>query len=609
VDDELLAYYEGELRFLRESGAEFARRYPKVAARLQLDPHGTYDPHVERLLEGCALLTARVRKKLDDEYPEITEGLLEVLYPHLLRPTPPMTIVQFLPGPDPSAMAGGHQVSTGTSLISPPIDRSPVRFRTAYPVTLWPIEVAEARLLSGRVDDPARPPGATGLLRLTLRGMGGQPVPDRIDRLRFFLDGDTALALGIYELLHACVIKVVARLRNASGAAIDLPLAEDAIRPVGFEPDEGLVPYSRRSFPGYRLLQEFFAFPAKFHFVDVIGLDRLKGRGGASTLELLLFLDRVPGGLSEVDPEHFKLGCTPAVNLFTLTAEPITLDQAHHEYRLIPDVHRQGTTEVYSVDSVRLAASYLEEAVPIPPFHEARDPDPEAAWRRTSWYAVRRPSPRRGDSGTEVSLVFVQPDFEPSRAKEGVVTAEVTCTNRDLADRLPFGGDRGDLQMEAPGPIGRIRCLRKPTPTRRPRLGGDLHWRLISMLSLNHLSLAGSADGLEALRSVLTLHDPADSAVSRQQIAGISKISSRRVAGRVPGGGPGGAVCLGQEIAVEFDESHFVGSGSLLLAAVLERFLGSYATINSFTRLVARTRQREGILKRWPPRAGDRTLL
>lgn len=609
MDDELLAYYEGELRFLRESGAEFARRYPKVAARLQFDQHGTYDPHVERLLEGCALLTARVRKKLDDEYPEITSGLLEVLYPHLLRPMPPMTLVQFQLGPDPAGLAGGFQVASGTGLVSPPIDRSPVRFRTAYPVTLWPIEVAETKLLPGRVDDPARPPRATGLLRLTLRGSGGQPFPAGIDRVRFFLDGDTAQALAIYELLFTCVVKAVARARDAAGEAIDVPLPDDALRPVGFEPEEGVVPYSRRSFPGYRLLQEFFAFPTKFHFVDVVGLDRLRGRGASNAVELLFFLDRVPAGLSDVDPENFKLGCTPAVNLFTLTAEPITLDQAHHEYRLIPDVHRQGTTEVYSVDSVRLAASYLHEAVPVPPFHESRDPDPESSWRRTSWYAVRRPSPRRGDPGTEVSLVFVQPDFEPSRAGAGVVTAEVTCTNRDLADRLPFGGDRGDLEMEAPGPIGRIRCLRKPTPSRRPRLLGDLHWRLISTLSLNHLSLVDSAEGIEALRSVLALHDPADSAVSRQQIAGIVGLSSRRVAGRVPGVGPGGAVCLGQEVTVEFDETHFVGSGALLLAGVLERFLGSYATLNSFTRLVARTRQREGVLKRWPPRAGDRTLL
>ncbi|QDV32770.1 type VI secretion system baseplate subunit TssF [Tautonia plasticadhaerens] len=609
MDDELLAYYEGELRFLRESGAEFARRYPKVAARLQLDPHGTSDPHVERLLEGCALLTARVRKKLDDEYPEITAGLLEVLYPHLLRPTPPMTIVQFLPGPDPAGVAGGYEVVAGTGLISPPVENSPVRFRTAYPVTLWPIEVAEAKLLTGRVDDPARPPRATGLLRLTLRGAGGRPIPGGIDRLRFFLDGDTAPVLGIYELLSTCVVKVVARIRDPSGGATDVPLPDDALRAVGFGPDEGMIPYSRRSFPGYRLLQEFFAFPAKFHFVDVIGLDRLGGLGPSTSVEILLFLERVPAGLPDVEKENFKLGCAPAVNLYTLTAEPITLDQAHHEYRLIPDVHRQGTTEVYSVDSVRLAASYLHEAVPVPPFHESRDPDPESPWRRTSWYAVRRPSPRRGDLGTEVSLVFVQPDFEPSREGEGVVTAQVTCTDRDLADRLPFGGDRGDLEMEAPGPIGRIRCLRKPTPTRRPRLGGDLHWRLISTLSLNHLSLVDSAEGIEALRSVLTLHDPADSAVSRQQIAGIVGLSSRRVAGRVPGVGPGGAVCLGQEVTVEFDETHFVGSGALLLASVLERFLGSYATLNSFTRLVARTRQREGILKRWPPRAGDRTLL
>lgn len=609
MDDELLTYYEGELRFLRESGADFARRFPKVAGRLLLGEDGSEDPHVERLLEGCALLTARVRKKLDDEYPEITAALLEVLYPHLLRPLPPMTIVQFLPGADPAALGGGHEISAGTPLVSPPIDRAAVRFRTAYPVLLWPIELAEARLMSGRIDDPARPAGATGVLRLTLRGTGDQPVPAGIDRLRFFLDGDTALAHGLYELLFTCVRRVVIRSRFASGQTRDVELPNDAIEPVGFAPDEALIPYSSRSFPGYRLLQEFFAFPSKFHFVDVIGLDRARGPEPIASLELLVFLDRVPPGVPDVDPENFRLGCTPAVNLFETMAEPITLDQAHHEYRIIPDVHHPTTTEVYSVDSVRLASSYLNEPTTIPPSYDLSPPADGSSARRTSWFSVRRPSARLGDSGTEVSLVFVEPDFEPGRPGNGVVSARVTCSNRNLADRLPFGGDRGDLDMEAPGPVGRIRCLRKPSPARRPRLGGDLQWRLISTLSLNYLSLVDSAEGLDALRAVLSLHDPADSAVSRQQIAGITRVNSRRVAGRVPDGGPGGAVCLGQEITIEFDETHFVGSGALLLAAVLERFLGTYTTINSFTRLVACTRQREGILKRWQPRAGDRMLL
>ena len=182
-----------------------------------------------------------------------------------------------------------------------------------------------------------------------------------------------------------------------------------------------------------------------------------------------------------------------------------------------------------------------------------------------------------------------------------------TCTNRDLPARLPFGGDQSDFELESPGPISRVRCLRKPTPTLRPRLGRGAQWPLISYLSLNHLSLADSEQGLDALRAILRLCDLADGAANRQQIDGITGVASRRTAGRT--GRDGRAVCLGVEVSLEFDEAHFVGGGVFLLASVLERFLGTYTTINSFTQLVARTRRREEVLKRWPPRAGDRTLL
>ncbi len=609
MDQELLSYYESELRFLRAMGAEFARRFPMIAGRLQLEEDKCEDPHVERMIEGCALLTARIRKKLDDEYPEITAAMLEMLYPHLLRPQPSMSIAQFLPIPNHKAMANGYRIDPGTIIVSESLEKAECRFRTVYPVQLWPLELSVARLLPDRVGDPAKPPGASALLQWTLNRTTDEPIPPNFDRLRIFLDGEAITTFSLFELLLIHVRKIVLRGRGEDGVADDLVLPVESLRPVGFELDEGMVPYPNRSFPGYRLLEEYFGFPQKFLFFDLHGLEAVAKQNWTGAIEVLFFLDEVPGTLTEVSPSNFRLGCSPVVNLFELTADPIILDQVQHEYRVIGDVQRPDTTEIYSVDSVHLASSFMDDPVLILPFHAPSRPSEQDRPSEMFWTATRRPSPRRGDAGTEIYLSLVDPTFQLRHAVDGVLTARVTASNRDLPSKLPFGGDQGTMNLEASGPIGRVRLLTKPTPTRRPQSGRLLHWRLISTLSLNHLSLVDSAEGLDALRLVLQLHDPTNSAITRQQIDGIVRASGRQVAGRIPGRVGIGNVGLGQEISLTFDEDQYVGSGAVLLAAVLERFFGMYSTINSFTQLVAKTQQREGVLKRWPPRAGARPVL
>ena len=322
---------------------------------------------------------------------------------------------------------------------------------------------------------------------------------------------------------------------------------------------------------------------------------------------MLFFLNRSPRGDLSVQPENFKLGCAPVVNLFTTVAEPIRLSQTKFAYRVVPDVHRPLATEVYSIDSVTSTGAFLDEAIRYEPFysvrHSRQDRRPPA-----SYYQTRRPSLKKDDPGTEVELSFVDPEFNPRLPACETITVQVTCTNRDLPSRLPFGGEQGDFELDAQAPLSRVRCLRKPTRPLRPPLGRGAQWRLISHLSLNHLSVADGGASLDALREILMVHDFADSAVSRQQISGITGISHRRTTGR-NGRKIGNVVCLGIEVTVEFDETHYVGSSAFLLACVLERFLGLYASINSFTQLVAKTKQREEVLRRWPPRAGERTLV
>jgi type VI secretion system protein ImpG len=321
--------------------------------------------------------------------------------------------------------------------------------------------------------------------------------------------------------------------------------------------------------------------------------------------QILILLNRMPRLEQPVTRETFRLGCTPVINLFSQTAEPMRLSQAQTEYRVYPDIRRQAATEVYSVDSVRSTSPATDEVTVFEPFYSFRHAA-EGERQRAFWYGTRRPSAKKGDNGTEVYLSFVNLDFQPALPPVETLVIHTTCTNRDLPGKLPFGGDRGEFEYEGAAPLARIRCLTKPTETLRAPLRRGTQWRIISHLALNYLSL--TSDGCDALQEILKIYNFADSSSIRQQIDGIAALDSRQVVGR-PRSMPWNGFCRGLEVTVTFDEEKYVGAGVFLFAAVLERFFGLYTTLNSFTQLVARTRQREEPLKKWPPRAGEQILL
>ncbi len=621
--DELLTYYERELVYLRQLGGEFAQKYPKIAARLLLEPDKCEDPHVERMIEAVAFLASRIHLKIDDEFPEITESLLSVLYPHYLAPIPSMSIVQFVVDPVQTRLTAGHEIPRDSVLVSRPIQGTPCRFRNSYTVTLWPLEITAAVMEPPERIDP-RNRNLGGVLRISLRCLNDTKLSDLkigqgeksrpLDRLRFYLDGDSQLIYSLYELLFSQCTAVELRPVNFKPLPGKRPpspvfLTPGNLFPVGFGEMEGLLPYPSRSFYGYRLLSEFFAFPEKYLFFEITGLDQAARAGFGDQFDLLLtFRDRAASKLT-VDASNFKLGCTPIVNLFRKTAEPIQLTQQQNEYQVIPDIHRQMATEIYSVDMVQTLDPSLQVSKEYFPFYSIRHNARNKA-EETFWYAMRRSSPRKEDPGTEIYISLVDMAMNPRVPAVETLVIQATCTNRDLPGKLPFGLREGDFELEGAQAMSRVRCLKKPTNTLRPPLRSSLHWRLISHLSLNYLSIVeGNIHGEpEALREILMLYDFMDSPATRKQIMGITKVGSRRVV-RQTGSHIGTGLVRGVETTLEFDEEQFVGSGVFLFASVLEKFLGLYASVNSFNQLVARTAQREGILLRWPPRAGEQILL
>ena len=610
MNDELLPYYNRELAYLRRLGAEFSKAHPKIAGRLMLGPETVEDPHVSRLVESVAFLNARIRRKLDDEFPELTDALLGVLYPHHIAPIPSMAIVQFECDPE---LAAAYDVPQGTMLETDPIHGEPCRFRTCYSTRLFPIRVEQARIFPTPFKAPKTPRSGNcvAVLQISLRCMTDAATFALLapETLRFFLKGQGQLAFPLYETILNDVAEVAIATSTRDTAPLVLP--PSCLVPVGFESDQGLLPYSERSFVGYRHISEFFAFSSKYLFFDLAGIDRSKLEQAKGALEIYLYLQRSTSDLeNNVTADTFALGCTPVINLFRRRAAPIQLTQTETEYRVVPDPRRPYSMEVHSIEKVT-AISPDGETLAYHPFYgldHAAGGETPRAW----WFAARSPAPQapgRNAGGSEVHLRFVDLGFRPSQPADWTVDVQISCFNRDLPARLPFGGDQPRLRpSEGVGAIRKIRCLTAPTQTLRPPLGKGAMWRLVSQLSLNHLSLTGGDAGTQSFREILRLHDLSGSKENQGVIEGLLSIDSRdSVMRTVAGGMPG--LCRGTDITLHLDESRFTGSGSFLFAQVLERFLGLYCTVNSFVRMSLTTNKREGVVRRWHPRSGDKMLL
>jgi type VI secretion system protein ImpG len=611
MNGELLPYYERELLFIRKMASEFAERYPERASALRLTSRGCEDPHVERMIEAFALIAGRIQRKIDDEFPEITHALLELLYPHLVRPVPSMAIAEFEVDAEQSKSPTGYLVPRGSLAYTEPVGGVQCRFRTAYPVRLFPVRVVSAGFLRA-----ANLPGGISsttahyALRIELQAQGAAKFAAlRIQSLRFHVGGDLQAAHWIYELLFNHVSQVLLRCQEKTGKWHTVPLGPRCIKQAGFGRDEAILPYSETSFQGYRLLQEYFCFPQKFLFFDLTPLDQLAGGSFSDKAEIVILLDefqraeRATFLESAVNSETFLLGCAPVVNLFEHCAEPIRVSHTKTEYPIIADVHAPLAMEVYSVNRVTSVAPYSEEPREYRPFYSFRHGEHEAG-AEAFWYATRRPSERNGDAGTDVLLSLVDRNFNPSLPATESITSYVTCSNRNLPDRLALKGRWGELDLESSA-IVRARVVAGPTKPLRPPMRKGLQWRLISHLSLNHLSLVEG--GVDALREILRLYDTARNPASERQIAGLTGLRSGRKMARLESE-HGFVFCQGVAIDTELDEEQFAGGGAFLLASVLERFFGLYSAINSFTQLRVTTRQRKGVVWAWPPRTGEQIV-
>ena len=626
MDPRLLRLYESELAFLRETGREFAAEFPKVAARLDLGSTEVADPYVERLLEGFAFLAARIQLKMESEFPTFTQSLLQMVYPHYWAPTPSMAVVRFQP--DPVAIRGvpkGVDLPAGTELRSllGTQDQTNCEFRTGHDVRLLPIEISEAEYISSPAAVAAlglpEQRGVKAAIRLRLKA-SGELVFNKIglERLSLFLGGAEGARVRLYEQLVANVAAAYVR-----PTVRPLPWQErlpaGAVKPRGFEPADALLPRAPQSFDGYRLLQEYFAMPERFLFVDIDGLDRAAVRCTTNEMDVILLLTRSePALATNFGVDQVALFCTPAVNLFRRRSDRITLAERDVEHLIVPDRMRPLDYEVYSVLDVEGFAADGSAPQPFMPFYAANDLSRNPG--HGNFYILRRQprqlssrsrqrGPRSSYLGHETLISLVSTEATALTHSLRQLGLEVMCTNRDLPLSMPTGKQHTDFTITVSAPVASARCVVGPTPPRPCRGDGEYAWRFLSHLGLNYLTLSDTdaAHGAAALRELLRLYVPSATSVFARQLESLLSVSSQPVVRRIPGAGPI-AVGRGLEITLLMDESAFGGTGGILLGAVLDRFFAKYVSINAFTETVLRSSER-GEVMRWPMQIGLRPVL
>lgn len=630
MDPRLLSLYEQELRYFRESSSEFARAFPKIAHRLGIEGQEVADPYVERLIEATAFLSARVGLKLDAEYPRFTGHLLDIVYPHFLAPTPAMAIVSVVPDADDAKLATGPTLPRGSGLRARQAvgQNTHCEFRTAGALRVWPIEVLRAQYFTYAPDLPlnAHPQSRAirGGLRIALRATAGLNFSQiAMDELVLHFGGAEDVAWQLHECALGQPVGVLVRPLAASGAVQGAmkTLPGSAIQAVGFEEDEALLPITATGFSGFRLLQEYFAFPQRFQFARIVGLQPLLADMAVTEVEVVLLFSRGDAALEKlVSADNVQLHCVPVVNLFSKRLDRVPVSEGVSQFHLVPDRTRPQDFEVHTVTEVTghgapgVAEAAAEQSFRpfYSAFHGSRHAHPAyyTTTREPRMLSVRQRTEghRSSHIGSEVYMQIVDPQQAPYATALRQLAVTALCTNRDLALLMPLGRDN-DFDCIDSFPAQRVRMVRGPSRPVSPVVSQGLGWRVVDHLALNYLSLSDSTpeQGAAALRETLMLYAVHADEMRQGQVRGLLSVKSKPVARRLPLPGPI-AFGRGLEVTLEVDKDAFHGHSVFLFGAVMAHYLARHVEVNHFVEAVLRIAGK-GEIMRWRPLCGTRQIL
>jgi type VI secretion system protein ImpG len=654
MNREFLDLYNRELQLLNEQAREFADEYPGIAERLGGILEDRIDPMIGGLLEGAAFLAARVQLKLKHEFPEFTNNLLEQLVPHYLAPTPSMVLAMVVPTFGDVALREGHAIARGSYLDAAyrQLDRQiSCRYRLCSGITIWPFQLTGAEYFS----TPA-PLQALGLsvgtdvlagMRLTLTHRSAAREKDepsdadafkkpellfagcRTSNLPLYFTGSEADSVALYEQLFAHCKSIHFRYLDSFGDPVVVAAPAQCLQQVGFEREDALFPTDHRVFEGFDLLREFFVFPRKFLGCNLTRLEQVLPRLAAKTVDILFAFDEVNARLAAaVQPGMFGLYAAPAINLFEKATDRIPLKSSQHEYHVVPDRSHYLDYEPHRLLEVYAHYPGGRDKVPVPPLYSA---SLDASQHLSGLNFTVRRLPRRRTveekrtgmasdyTGTDMFISLSALGGADDDAAIAELSVRALCSNRHLTEHLPIGIGGADFRLVDDVTLDVV-CVAGPTLPREPIVTqlrsrsetahtGTVTWRLVNMLSTNHLGLVerGAGRNAQALRETLAMFADMNDAVTERRIAGVRSVDSRPIVRRIRQRGGVGAA-RGIEITVTIDEKLFEGTGAFLLGAVLERYFAEYSGFNHFTQTVIRSVER-GDIMRWPPRAGMRRPL
>ncbi len=639
MSDRVLQYFNDEIRHFQEQAKEFGSRHKDVAKRLSMDGGRIEDPHVRLLVESFSLIAARLRIKIDDEFSRITDGLLQLVAPHLAAPWPAATIIQAVPqGPIGAMPASGQLIPSGTRLNIDVHRATKCTFSTCADITLLPIAVVDAALF----DRPPTVPlpervRADRMLRIRIKSLKGEPLCRMTaSKLRFYVE--TGSGPASFQLLQL----LVARCRGVSVRPSQIEPTDQIIEtvapgrvvPVGFRPEEMLLPpilprrqgtvtasvsgsmdrsrgevWPTMALPGLRLLTEYACFPRKFQFFDVCDVPLANLANDIIEADIIFWLDRGQDDLArDVHAGTFRLGCAPAVNLFLQETQPDRLRHEQVSQEIIPSPQAPEDFEIHSVRGVFLEDDSGSSAKSVKPFFGIRrfaEADPEALWWVTRDVIDRASDDVGPSSSLRLTLVNLNMETWQSEAR---VHTESWLTNAGLSRII---ADHSTPKFDSvPGNVGAalVGGISHGLPATS---GHNEIWRLVAAMSLRHIPLTDPGASLGVIQELLRLNDPASSPAKagKEYLAAADAlvgVSSKRCAFMDSIGGQ--PVCIpGWSVELSVNENMLPQESPMLFGLVLQQLLIGFCPINSKLETVVKSADK--VLFKCPPMNGSQTLL
>ncbi|WP_435946892.1 type VI secretion system baseplate subunit TssF [Dryocola sp. BD586] len=626
MEHDFLDYYNRELTFVREMAREFAERHPKIAGRLGMHGIEVADPYVERLIEAFCFLSARTQIKLDAEFPKFTQRLLDIVYPNYNSPTPSMGVVQLRPNLSEGDLTHGYTIPKKSAFYSKilPGEMTRCEFRNNQDVTLWPLEIVEARLTSVPPDIPnlenyrLHHSRLKGAVRIKLRLQGDLTFSSLkgLDELPVYIQGDERVVSHTFELLHGSHIATIIRSTDGEKSRHHV-ISQQPLKFEGLAPEQSLLPLQWNMFHGHTLIQEYICCRERFYFFTLTQLAAALENNHTGEVEIIILLDKLPQDLiPHLDASRFLLFCTPVINLFPKRVDRIEVNRALNNFHIVPDRSRPLDYEVFSVNKVLGLQAETSEELTFNPLYQTRHSDTGNFGR---YFSVRREvrakaaTERKYDtrtpySETEVFISLVDQQEAPYGENIRYLLVDAMVTNRDLP-RLLASTNSFDLSMSDSVPVHGARFVSSPSAPRPPFAVGESSWRLIRQLSFNYLPLSEMehAQGGESLRNMLRLFTTAADLESVAQIDSLVGCKTEPVVRRLAEDGLliyGRGVCC----SLTVDEEGFSGISPYLFGLIMENYLARHAAINIFTETELHSMQR-GLIARWKVRPGRRGVL